>query len=68
MEPNFVFTKKKEEKIGAYLVEMESLAHPLIPNDFKLKVGVICQTRHTSFRNGILERSWLHWLQTNIFT
>ena len=63
MGPKCVLTKEEEEKLVAYVVEMARLAHPLTPTNLKLKVAEICQTRHTSFKDGIPRRSWLYWFQ-----
>ena len=63
MGPKSVLTKKEKQKIVDYVVEMARLAHPLTPNDLKLKVAEICQTRHTLFREGITGRSWLQWFK-----
>ena len=37
-----ILTKEEEEKLVEYVIEMERLTHPLIPNDLKLKVVEIC--------------------------
>ena len=58
-----ILTKEEEDKLVDYMLEMERLAHPLTPNDLKLKVAEICQTRHIPFKNGIPRRSWLQWFQ-----
>ena len=63
MGPQSIFTKEEEDKIVAYIVEMGRLAHPLSPNDLKLKVAKMCQTRETPFIDGILGRSWLKLFQ-----
>ena len=57
MRPKFVLTKKEEEKLVDYVVEMEQFAYPLIYNDLKLKVTKIYQSKYTFFRDDILQRS-----------
>ena len=42
MSPKSILTKEEEEKLVQYVIKMERLAHPLTPNDFKLKVAKIC--------------------------
>ena len=42
---------------------MVRLGHPLSPNDLKLKVGEIFQTREIPFKHGILGGSWLKLFQ-----
>ena len=56
-KPKSILTKKEEEKLVDYVVEIGRLVHPLTLNDLKLKVVEICQTRYTSIRDGIPERS-----------
>ena len=63
MGSKFVLTKKEEDKLVDYVLEMGSLAHPLTLTDLKFKVVEICQTRHTPFKDGILGKSWSHWFK-----
>ena len=43
MGPKATLTMEEEEKLLQYMEKMVKLAHPLSPNDFKLKVVEICQ-------------------------
>ena len=63
MGPKATLTMEEEEELVEYMEEMVKLAHPLSPNDLKLKVAEICQSRETSFKDGIPGRSWLKWFK-----
>ena len=63
MGPKATLTIEEEEKLVQYMEEMVKLAHPLSPNDLKLKVAEICQSRETPFKDGIPGRSWLKWFK-----
>ena len=63
MGPKATLTMEEEAKLVEYMEEMVKLAHPLSPNDLKLKVAEICQSRETPFKDGIPGRSWLKWFK-----
>ena len=63
MGPKATLIMEEKEKLVEYMEEMVKLAHPLSPNDLKLKVAEICQSREISFKDGIPRRSWLKWFK-----
>ena len=68
MESKATLTIEEEEKLVEYMEKMVKLAHLLSLIDLKLKMVEIFQSRQTSFKDGILDRSRLKRFKKDILT
>ena len=59
MGPNTILTQEEECQLVDYIQMMVLWGHPLTLSQLKSKVAEITQLRITSFKNEILEDSWV---------